>query len=151
MLEKCKTCSFKAFSSKLIHSIFFLPHCNSFLEFRSTVWVRCSKDLQQNLVPSQDPWSKQLIPHPLRLKLTKSTAVAGQCTKNAEVNLIQCWCFLQDIAYMFVRVGMCEQAVSAFLKCNRPKDAVDTCVHLNQVKQQEIICSNTNLTLRLLS
>ncbi|EGW08224.1 WD repeat-containing protein 35 [Cricetulus griseus] len=41
------------------------------------------------------------------------------------------WC-LQEIAQMFVRVGMCEQAVSAFLKCNQPKAAVDTCVHLNQ-------------------
>ncbi|XP_056342288.1 WD repeat-containing protein 35 isoform X2 [Oenanthe melanoleuca] len=44
---------------------------------------------------------------------------------------------LPDIAYMFVRVGMCEQAVSAFLKCNRPKDAVDTCVHLNQIADDE--------------
>ncbi|XP_063186602.1 WD repeat-containing protein 35 isoform X4 [Chroicocephalus ridibundus] len=44
---------------------------------------------------------------------------------------------LPDIAYMFVRVGMCEQAVSAFLKCNRPKDAVDTCVHLNQIADEE--------------
>ncbi|KAH0520873.1 WD repeat-containing protein 35 [Microtus ochrogaster] len=39
---------------------------------------------------------------------------------------------LPEIAQMFVRVGMCEQAVSAFLKCNQPKAAVDTCVHLNQ-------------------
>ncbi|XP_014106856.1 PREDICTED: WD repeat-containing protein 35 isoform X2 [Pseudopodoces humilis] len=44
---------------------------------------------------------------------------------------------LPDIAYMFVRVGMCEQAVSAFLKCNQPKDAVDTCVHLNQIADEE--------------
>lgn len=35
---------------------------------------------------------------------------------------------------MFVTVGMCEQAVSAFLKCNQPKAAVDACVHLNQVR-----------------
>lgn len=41
---------------------------------------------------------------------------------------------LQEIAQMFVRVGMCEQAVTAFLKCNQPKAAVDTCVHLNQVR-----------------
>ncbi|XP_057598538.1 WD repeat-containing protein 35 isoform X2 [Hippopotamus amphibius kiboko] len=39
---------------------------------------------------------------------------------------------LPEIAQMFVRVGMCEQAVTAFLKCNQPKAAVDTCVHLNQ-------------------
>ncbi|XP_072811114.1 WD repeat-containing protein 35-like [Vicugna pacos] len=39
---------------------------------------------------------------------------------------------LPEIAQMFVRAGMCEQAVTAFLKCNQPKAAVDTCVHLNQ-------------------
>ncbi|XP_053141283.1 WD repeat-containing protein 35 isoform X2 [Hemicordylus capensis] len=39
---------------------------------------------------------------------------------------------LPDIAHKFVTVGMCEQAVTAFLKSNRAKDAVDTCVHLNQ-------------------
>ncbi|XP_060042583.1 WD repeat-containing protein 35 isoform X5 [Erinaceus europaeus] len=39
---------------------------------------------------------------------------------------------LPEIANMFVRVGMCEQAVAAFLKCSQPKAAVDTCVHLNQ-------------------
>ncbi|KAH0621957.1 hypothetical protein JD844_023742 [Phrynosoma platyrhinos] len=39
---------------------------------------------------------------------------------------------LPDIAHKFVTVGMCEQAVTAFLKCNRPKDAVDICVNLNQ-------------------
>uniref|UniRef100_A0A5F9CDD7 WD repeat-containing protein 35 n=1 Tax=Oryctolagus cuniculus TaxID=9986 RepID=A0A5F9CDD7_RABIT len=39
---------------------------------------------------------------------------------------------LPEIAQMFVRVGMCEQAVTAFLKCNQPKAAVDSCVHLNQ-------------------
>lgn len=39
---------------------------------------------------------------------------------------------LPDIGQMFATVGMCEQAVNAYLKCNQPKDAVDTCVHLNQ-------------------
>lgn len=34
---------------------------------------------------------------------------------------------------MFVTVGMCEQAVNAYLRCNQAKAAVDTCVHLNQV------------------
>ena len=48
-------------------------------------------------------------------------------------NLMVMFC-PQEIAQMFVRVGMCEQAVSAFLKCNQPKAAVDTCVHLNQVR-----------------
>lgn len=37
---------------------------------------------------------------------------------------------------MFATVGMCEQAVKAYLKCNQPKAAVDTCVHLNQVRVQ---------------
>lgn len=35
---------------------------------------------------------------------------------------------------MFVTVGMCEQTVNAYLKCNQPKAAVDACVHLNQVR-----------------
>lgn len=42
---------------------------------------------------------------------------------------------------MFVRVGMCEQAVSAFLKCNQPKAAVDTCVHLNQVSSGRLLAA----------
>lgn len=36
---------------------------------------------------------------------------------------------------MFATVGMCEQAVKAYLKCNQPKAAVDICVHLNQVRE----------------
>lgn len=42
---------------------------------------------------------------------------------------------LQELGQNFANVGMCEQAVKAFLKCNRPKAAVDTCVNLNQVRQ----------------
>ncbi|NXA51529.1 WDR35 protein, partial [Nothocercus julius] len=52
---------------------------------------------------------------------------------------------LPDIAHMFVRVGMCEQAVSAFLKCSRPKDAVDTCVHLNQWNKAVELAKNHNM------
>ncbi|NXU58811.1 WDR35 protein, partial [Turnix velox] len=52
---------------------------------------------------------------------------------------------LPDIAYMFVRVGMCEQAVAAFLKCNRPKDAVDTCVHLNQWNKAVELAKDHNM------
>nr|XP_021149197.1 WD repeat-containing protein 35 isoform X1 [Columba livia] len=52
---------------------------------------------------------------------------------------------LPDIANMFVRVGMCDQAVSAFLKCNRPKDAVDTCVHLNQWNKAVELAKNHNM------
>ncbi|XP_030575104.1 WD repeat-containing protein 35 isoform X3 [Archocentrus centrarchus] len=39
---------------------------------------------------------------------------------------------LPEIGQMFATVGMCEQAVNAYLKCSQPKAAVDTCVHLNQ-------------------
>ncbi|XP_057715760.1 WD repeat-containing protein 35 isoform X1 [Corythoichthys intestinalis] len=39
---------------------------------------------------------------------------------------------LLEIGQMFTTVGMCEQAVNAYLKCNQAKAAVDTCVHLNQ-------------------
>ena len=44
---------------------------------------------------------------------------------------------LQDIGQMFTTVGMCEQAVNAYLKCNQPKAAVDVCVHLNQVRGRQ--------------
>ncbi|ESO83236.1 hypothetical protein LOTGIDRAFT_197584 [Lottia gigantea] len=39
---------------------------------------------------------------------------------------------LPDIAKMFLSVGMCEQAVNAFKKCNQIKGAIDCCVQLNQ-------------------
>lgn len=39
---------------------------------------------------------------------------------------------LPEIGQMFATVGMCEQAVKAYLKCSQAKAAVDTCVHLNQ-------------------
>lgn len=42
---------------------------------------------------------------------------------------------------MFVRVGMCEPAVAAYLKCNQPKAAVDTCVHLHQVRVGSYRCA----------
>ena len=41
---------------------------------------------------------------------------------------------LPEIASMFLTVGMCEQSVAAYSKCNRVKDAIDVCVQLNQVK-----------------
>ena len=34
---------------------------------------------------------------------------------------------------MFVSVGMCEQAVSAYIKVSKLKEAIDCCVELNQV------------------
>ncbi|XP_053382408.1 WD repeat-containing protein 35-like isoform X3 [Mercenaria mercenaria] len=39
---------------------------------------------------------------------------------------------LPDIASMFMTVGMCTQAVDAFIKCNHVKAAIDCCVNLNQ-------------------
>ncbi|KAL5015359.1 hypothetical protein ScPMuIL_009629 [Solemya velum] len=39
---------------------------------------------------------------------------------------------LPEIAAMFVTVGMCQQAVDAYTKCNHIKAAIDCCVHLNQ-------------------
>ncbi|KAK7092123.1 WD repeat-containing protein 35-like isoform X2 [Littorina saxatilis] len=39
---------------------------------------------------------------------------------------------LPEIAAMFQSVGMCEQAVEAYIKCNRVKTAIDACVNLNQ-------------------
>ncbi|XP_063298196.1 WD repeat-containing protein 35 [Pelobates fuscus] len=52
---------------------------------------------------------------------------------------------LPDIARMFVTVGMCEQAVAAFLKCNLPKAAVDACVHLNQWNKAVELAKNHNM------
>ncbi|MEE6476885.1 hypothetical protein FKM82_011258 [Ascaphus truei] len=52
---------------------------------------------------------------------------------------------LPDIASMFVTVGMCEQAVAAFLKCNLPKAAVDACVHLNQWNKAVELAKNHNM------
>ncbi|XP_067008662.1 WD repeat-containing protein 35 [Anabrus simplex] len=42
---------------------------------------------------------------------------------------------LSIIGEMFASVGMCSQAVTAYLKCNQVKSAVDTCVGLNQWDQ----------------
>lgn len=39
---------------------------------------------------------------------------------------------LPEIGHMFVTVGMCEQAVAAFTRCNHIKKAIDSCVDLNQ-------------------
>lgn len=63
-----------------------------------------------------------------------SSAVGG-VTSGMLKTLPVCVC-LQEMGQMFATVGMCEQAVKAYLKCNQPKAAVDTCVHLNQVRVQ---------------
>lgn len=39
---------------------------------------------------------------------------------------------LADIAEKLVSVGMCVEAVRAFVKCNKVKQAIDCCVQLNQ-------------------
>ncbi|XP_052827196.1 WD repeat-containing protein 35 [Octopus bimaculoides] len=36
-----------------------------------------------------------------------------------------------NIGDMFITVGMCEQAVEAYIKCNRVKAAIDCCIQLN--------------------
>ncbi|XP_066559744.1 WD repeat-containing protein 35 isoform X2 [Amia ocellicauda] len=52
---------------------------------------------------------------------------------------------LPDIGQMFATVGMCDQTVSAYLKCNQPKAAVDTCVHLNQWNKAVELAKNHNM------
>ncbi|CAB1330545.1 unnamed protein product, partial [Coregonus sp. 'balchen'] len=52
---------------------------------------------------------------------------------------------LPDIGQMFVTVGMCEQTVNAYLKCNQPKAAVDACVHLNQWNKAVELAKNHNM------
>uniref|UniRef100_H2ZPD4 WD repeat-containing protein 35 n=1 Tax=Ciona savignyi TaxID=51511 RepID=H2ZPD4_CIOSA len=52
---------------------------------------------------------------------------------------------LQKLAKMFRMVGMCEQAVSAYSKCGRIKDAIDTCVYLNQWSQAVELAQKNNV------
>ncbi|KAG7466040.1 hypothetical protein MATL_G00160600 [Megalops atlanticus] len=52
---------------------------------------------------------------------------------------------LPEIGQMFVTVGMCDQTVNAYLKCNQPKAAVDACVHLNQWNKAVELAKNHNM------
>ncbi|XP_023690491.1 WD repeat-containing protein 35 isoform X2 [Paramormyrops kingsleyae] len=52
---------------------------------------------------------------------------------------------LPEIGQMFVTVGMCEQAVGAYLRCSQPKAAVDTCVHLNQWNKAVELAKDHNM------
>ncbi|XP_062851768.1 WD repeat-containing protein 35 [Trichomycterus rosablanca] len=52
---------------------------------------------------------------------------------------------LPEIGQMFVTVGMCEQTVSSYLRCNQPKAAVDACVHLNQWNKAVELAKNHNM------
>ncbi|KAJ8387955.1 hypothetical protein AAFF_G00148890 [Aldrovandia affinis] len=52
---------------------------------------------------------------------------------------------LPDIGQMFVTVGMCDQTVTAYLKCNQPKAAVEACVHLNQWNKAVELAKNHNM------
>ncbi|XP_013413466.1 WD repeat-containing protein 35-like [Lingula anatina] len=52
---------------------------------------------------------------------------------------------LPEIAGMFVTVGMCEQGVEAYIKCNRVKQAIDACVHLNQWNQAIDLAKQHNI------
>uniref|UniRef100_A0A2K5JCK1 WD repeat-containing protein 35 n=1 Tax=Colobus angolensis palliatus TaxID=336983 RepID=A0A2K5JCK1_COLAP len=65
--------------------------------------------------------------------------------ENLAISLPENHKLLPEIAQMFVRVGMCEQAVTAFLKCNQPKAAVDTCVHLNQWNKAVELAQNHSM------
>lgn len=46
---------------------------------------------------------------------------------------------------MFKMVGMCEQSVAAYLKCNKIKEAIDTCVYLNQWNQAVELAQRYNV------
>nr|CAB3267696.1 WD repeat-containing protein 35 [Phallusia mammillata] len=52
---------------------------------------------------------------------------------------------LPNMAKTFKMVGMCEQAVSASLKCNRVKEAIDTCVFLNEWNQAVDLAQQYNV------
>ncbi|XP_032149939.1 WD repeat-containing protein 35 isoform X2 [Sapajus apella] len=65
--------------------------------------------------------------------------------ENLAISLPENHKLLPEIAQMFVRVGMCEQAVTAFLKCGQPKAAVDTCVHLNQWNKAVELAKNHSM------
>lgn len=46
---------------------------------------------------------------------------------------------------MFITVGMCSEAVGAYLKCNDVKNAVDCCVYLNQWDQAVDLAKTHNI------
>uniref|UniRef100_A0A6A7G3L3 WD repeat-containing protein 35 n=4 Tax=Hirondellea gigas TaxID=1518452 RepID=A0A6A7G3L3_9CRUS len=53
---------------------------------------------------------------------------------------------LPVVADMFTCVGMSEQAVMAYMKCNKVKDAIDTCVTLNQWTKAVELARQHNVT-----
>ncbi|KAJ9582947.1 hypothetical protein L9F63_022708, partial [Diploptera punctata] len=55
--------------------------------------------------------------------------------ENMANNLPENHNLLPNIGEMFASVGMCAQAVTAYIKCGQVKFAVDTCVNLNQWDQ----------------
>ena len=38
---------------------------------------------------------------------------------------------MQEIAHLFVNVGLCEEGVNAYVKCNKCREAIDACIRLN--------------------
>ncbi|CAK8696266.1 unnamed protein product [Clavelina lepadiformis] len=52
---------------------------------------------------------------------------------------------LLEMARTFKMVGMCEQAVAAFCKCNKIHEAIDTCVYLNQWSQAVDLAKQHNV------
>lgn len=53
---------------------------------------------------------------------------------------------LSPIGQMFVTVGMCEQAVAAFMKIGDVQKAIDSCVHLNQWDQAVELAKTEDVT-----
>ncbi|MCL4131009.1 UNVERIFIED_CONTAM: hypothetical protein GTU68_000378, partial [Idotea baltica] len=53
---------------------------------------------------------------------------------------------LPIIADQFGTVGMCQQSVAAYLKCNKIKNAIDVCVELNQWQEAVELAKKHNLT-----
>ena len=49
------------------------------------------------------------------------------------------------MARTFRMVGMCEQAVFAYCKCGKIKEAIDTCVFLNQWSQAVELAKKHNV------
>ena len=52
---------------------------------------------------------------------------------------------LPEIAKMFTSVGLCEQAVKAYQKCHKDKEAVEVCMYLNNWRYAVELARTTNI------
>ncbi|KAA0197686.1 hypothetical protein HAZT_HAZT001209 [Hyalella azteca] len=66
--------------------------------------------------------------------------------ENLVKNLPEGSSLLPVVADMFCSVGMSEQAVTAYMKCGKVKDAIDTCVSLNQWQKAVELARQHNVT-----